>query len=160
MADRCAILNRGKVAQIGTPRELYEEPVDRFTAEFLGEANFFCGRVSNPHDVGSLEIELAEPEGTVWKASTGRPTDDGSEVLCMVRPESWAVDSDSPERVNRIEGRIVSSLYLGEVTQHTFVPDSAPSLEIEVLETAAPPRPSGRAVLSTTPESVVVLEGR
>ena len=53
MSDRIALMNRGRIAQLGTAEELYERPVSRFVAEFIGESNVIEGRVEGPSFVSA-----------------------------------------------------------------------------------------------------------
>ncbi|MEA2577775.1 MAG: spermidine/putrescine transport system ATP-binding protein, partial [Chloroflexota bacterium] len=87
MATRIAVMAGGHVRQIGSPREIYQGPVDRFVADFIGESNFLDGRVAE------------DGQGTRFELSNGRivptPTNAGAarngRVALMIRPESVGV---------------------------------------------------------------------
>ena len=118
MADRMAIMEGGKLAQIGTPLEVYRNPATRMAAEFIGESNFIEGQVRGPGtDFGSYEVEtpvgrlIARSHSDHWRPVAS------ARVFLSVRPEalSFGDRGDSP---NRFEGHIVESLYLGATAQY------------------------------------------
>ncbi len=105
IADRMAILKDGKVMQVGTPSEIYQEPSSQFVAEFIGETNFVPASVTN----SGLETTFG-----VLTASN-MPTE--GNVVCSIRPESIKV-CDTPSKENGFSGSCVETIYLGEVAQH------------------------------------------
>jgi len=142
MADRIAVMNAGRIAQIGTPRELYESPASRFVADFLGEANFLdartAGRVAN-RDGQPLRLET--PAGVLASLHELPETAKGAKLMCCVRPERITV---KPRRIGGseagagpgadsagsiaattgalpegIEATILATTYLGHMHQYT-----------------------------------------
>jgi len=87
MADRIAIMRDGRLEQIGTPDEVYQRPVSRFIASFLGVANFFEGRVVR---VSGETARVLLPEGTSLTIPASRPL--GSPVTIALRPEAISVE--------------------------------------------------------------------
>lgn len=78
VADRIVILNHGKIEQIGTPEEVYDNPVNPFVYNFLGNVNLFHGRVhSGQVEIGSLKLDVPEHAGTLNKNAVSyfRPHD-------------------------------------------------------------------------------------
>ncbi len=118
MADRMAIMDGGRVAQVGSPEDIYRNPATRLVADFIGETNFIEGRVLRESSRPGL-FELEVPFGNL----RGRPNNDdwrpvqGQPVLLSVRPEAltFGVVRDSP---NRFPGRIISTTYLGATVQY------------------------------------------
>jgi spermidine/putrescine transport system ATP-binding protein len=111
MATRIAIMSTGHVTQIGTPREVYDRPVNRFVADFVGETNFIPGSVRMEDGRPVFEIP---GDVRVW-APPG--STDGPGTL-MVRPESLALRS--PEETGDapgIVGRIAGVAFLGNHTR-------------------------------------------
>ncbi|MBD3844145.1 ABC transporter ATP-binding protein [Bosea sp. SSUT16] len=103
MADRLVVMDRGKVRQIGTQRELYEKPADRFVAGFIGRSAFLDGEVTAPgrfRTAGGREIACAA-------AGTS-----GSATLAL-RPERIAIGSEADGLPNRFATQIVHASYLG-----------------------------------------------
>ncbi len=113
MADRVVVMQNGRIAQIGTPRELYERPVSRDVAAFVGHANLWPGVVTGPDRVDT-------PVGTLATAPHGaRP---GSAVTILVRPERVRPGS-SPDRVNTIAGTVTRDRFLGALRRFDFAVD-------------------------------------
>lgn len=155
IADRMAVLNEGRIAQIGPPDEVYRRPANRFVAEFMGGTNFLPGRVVAVEN-GIPKIQT--PLGVLQGAETTLPP--SAEALVSLRPESLQIgDGEAPAGFNAISGRFSDRVYLGETAQFTFVPDAAPEHALTVVE-CNPRREhtAGRAVtLHIRPEDVVLL---
>ncbi|MEV7862004.1 ABC transporter ATP-binding protein [Streptomyces hirsutus] len=134
MADTVAVMNGGRVEQLGPPSELYENPRTTFVANFLGTSNFIEADV----DTGSGDDIVLKAGGgklVLPSARNSGPTAAGGKVLLGVRPEKISlVPADDagriPEGRNRITGRISDSSYLGVSTQ--FVVDSPVCTAFEV----------------------------
>jgi iron(III) transport system ATP-binding protein len=118
MADRMAILNRGKIGQVGAPEEVYRRPVDAYVAGFIGETNLIAGEVLEIADsgvrvqtaAGLLTGRVTDPE---WSPVMNEP------VQVSVRPEAWRLDDGAEgELENQIHGKIVERSYLGQRIQY------------------------------------------
>ena len=83
MATRIAVMAGGHVRQIGSPREIYQGPVDRFVADFIGESNFLDGRIAPD---GPARFQLSN--GTVVPTPTNAGSARNGRVALMIRPES------------------------------------------------------------------------
>jgi spermidine/putrescine transport system ATP-binding protein len=83
MSDRIAVMNAGKVQQIGTPREIYEHPKNRFVADFIGETNFVPAKVKEIEQFVTLDIGSVEVLG----AADNRSLSIGQHVTLAIRPE-------------------------------------------------------------------------
>ncbi|MGH2974786.1 MAG: ABC transporter ATP-binding protein [Solirubrobacterales bacterium] len=116
MSDRIAVMNRGRVEQVGTPEEVYERPATTFVAGFIGVSNLMPATVAGP-----AEVRL--DQGPSLSARTdGMPV--GERCHAVVRPEKLRVETlgtegASPNGLPRVEGVVESSLYLGTSTQIT-----------------------------------------
>ena len=111
LSDRIAIIDQGRLMQIGQPREIYERPATIFAAQFLGDANVFTGKREN--DV------IVLPDGERIRAP-------GTAATVVVRPEKMRVFAASQsvpaEASNQIEGQIIQTVYSGaSVTYHIRV---------------------------------------
>jgi spermidine/putrescine transport system ATP-binding protein len=114
MSDRIAVMNRGRVEQIGTPEEVYDWPATTFVAGFIGVSNLMPATVTG-HDRVKLE------SGPEIEADT-RSLTSGERCQAVVRPEKLRVELSAGEGtaangLPRVEGVVESSLYLGTATQ-------------------------------------------
>ena len=119
MADTIAVMNAGRIEQLGDPASIYELPHTVFVANFLGQSNLFAGTrvATNP---GMLEV-LAN--GVKFLVPTARNSAPGDEVIVGIRPEKMTVlDMPDREKVpsgnNTLEGRVVDVSYAGVSTQY------------------------------------------
>lgn len=155
ISDRMAILEDGRIAQVGTPEDVYRRPRSRVVADFIGETNFLPGRVVTTGE-GRARIETA---AGVFDGRVADPTwhpNAGEAVSLSIRPESWTLQTEDPGE-NRVRGRIGSSVYLGEMAQHEFVSGET-SLKIFELNPRFAGRPADRDFFAQAqPEDVVVL---
>ncbi|MEO8633330.1 MAG: ABC transporter ATP-binding protein [Chloroflexota bacterium] len=103
LADRVAVMDRGHIAQLGTPRQIYDEPVNRFVADFVGRANFVRGVVRERSD-DSVVVDVL---GATRRASRAPgPLAEGAEVDVMIRPEEvHVVSSDTDGTVPAVVRR-------------------------------------------------------
>ncbi|MET0558102.1 MAG: ABC transporter ATP-binding protein [Solirubrobacterales bacterium] len=113
MSDRIAVMNRGRVEQIGSPEHIYDWPETTFVAGFIGVSNLMPATVVAP---GRVRLE----SGPEVEADTG-PLTTGAGCHAVVRPEKLRVehlDAAAPSNgLPRVEGVVESSLYLGTATQ-------------------------------------------
>ncbi|MFT5351542.1 MAG: putrescine transport system ATP-binding protein, partial [Gammaproteobacteria bacterium] len=95
LSSRIAVMHSGKVIQTGTPKQIYEYPVNRYVADFFGSINLFEGVVSKLND-RELEMKCKET-GTTILAVNPIDTVVGSELTIAVRPEKITIDKDRPQ---------------------------------------------------------------
>lgn len=108
MSDRIGVMNGGELLQVGSPEEIYESPVSRFVADFIGETNFIDGEVVVPG-----EVRLTT--GAVVKARTH--SGPGSPVTLTLRPEKLnisAPDQSIPDDRCALEGKVHRRIYYGD----------------------------------------------
>ena len=84
LSDNIIIMNKGVVAQMGTPQEIYYHPVDEFVADFIGEANFLRGKMTG-RDGDSVTLDI---EGTPLKVEAREGMEKGQEYTLVLRPEA------------------------------------------------------------------------
>lgn len=113
MADRIALMNQGRIEQLGTPAELYLGPASRFVATFLGEVNrlparLHAGRAETP--IGPVDIGNRLPPG-------GLPPEEGAPVEVLLRPEGLRVlEAPSPDGPSApLAGRLAGCGAVAEV---------------------------------------------
>jgi ABC-type Fe3+/spermidine/putrescine transport system ATPase subunit len=122
MADRIAVLDRGRLQQVGPPLELYEQPVNRFVADFIGQMNFLDGLLTDGGvEVLGLGLFGGEPPAGAVK---------GAEACIAVRPERLAAEPTPPADCdNRLAGTVTAIAYHGQdLNLHIAVPGLAQPL--------------------------------
>jgi len=119
LSDRIAVMNKGKIEQIGTPAEIYEAPRSSFVAAFIGDTNFFEGKVAEVIDENYSRLEIdGFPDVTVFN---DKQIHMGSAVYLSVRPEKFRISRDNPleDRLNNIvRARVEDVIYLGSSTKY------------------------------------------
>jgi spermidine/putrescine transport system ATP-binding protein len=164
MADTVAVMNAGRVEQLGSPGDLYENPRTTFVANFLGTSNFIEAEV----DSGSgNEIVLKAGGGKLVlpRARCSAPTAAGGRVLVGVRPEKIALahadDAGGiPAGRNRITGRIADSSFTGVSTQYVVDSPVCADFEVYVQNIDRDPRlvPGAEVVLHWSPAHTFGLD--
>ncbi|RQH00072.1 ABC transporter ATP-binding protein [Natrarchaeobius oligotrophus] len=116
VSDRLAVMNRGRLEQVGTPQEIYHEPETRFVAEFVGDNNVFDGTVRATNDgrttvaVGDATFELASPAVDGGALESAASADDRDRFGFCVRPDALSRDADR----NRFDVTVETCEFLGE----------------------------------------------
>jgi putrescine transport system ATP-binding protein len=166
VASRIGVMAAGRLDQVATPRELYEAPLSRWIAEFIGEINLFEGQVEtrghdrivvSSRDAGTLAV--AEPRNPVTRTT----------VSVAVRPEKVKLSRRGPvadgagnQAINRLEGVIADISYLGGLTVYKVRLDSGAFLRSSMANTARIDIDayslSQRVVAWFTPDDCLVLE--
>ncbi|MEW2389421.1 ABC transporter ATP-binding protein [Streptomyces venezuelae] len=134
MADTVAVMNGGRVEQLGAPADLYENPRTTFVANFLGTSNFIEADVDG-RSGDDMVVKAGDCKLTLPVARCSGPTATGGKVLVGVRPEkislSHADDAGQiPGGRNRITGRIADSSFIGVSTQYVVRSPVCPSFEV------------------------------
>ncbi|WP_424960870.1 ABC transporter ATP-binding protein [Leucobacter weissii] len=129
MGDRIAVFNQGRPEQIGTPEEIYERPISRFVAGFIGESNFLTtGATSRRGAGGETVLEVRLPGGEPTVLPTVVPTPDGT-VTLTIRPERIRVD-DGPGRL--ATGAVTGLVYMGTDLRCTVTLSDGTELGVRV----------------------------
>ncbi|HEY9635087.1 MAG TPA: ABC transporter ATP-binding protein [Coleofasciculaceae cyanobacterium] len=114
LSDRIAVMRAGKIEQIGTPTEIYERPRTTFVADFIGDTNFFKGRLEST-DASTLEIVTSKGLRIVVQPKSPRDAvSTSNEVVVSVRPEKIRLSLSPPDsKINCFEGRLQHVMYMG-----------------------------------------------
>lgn len=119
LSDRIAVMNKGRIVQLGTPHEIYSHPADPFVADFIGTSTFFPGRIRNL-SAGLATVGLSGGEQVIARCAKALPV--GAQVTVSVRPEQLILcahrDRHPDEDGTMLTGRIVSRSYLGARYQY------------------------------------------
>jgi len=124
MSDRIAVMSGGRVLQLGRPEEIYEQPANRFVADFIGETNFLVGKVGEIQAGeasvivdGTLTAHVQAPPGVIV----------GQEATIAIRPEKISLYTESPDP-RALPGVIQEVIYIGtdmryivQLTEHTAI---------------------------------------
>ncbi|MEV8294626.1 ABC transporter ATP-binding protein [Streptomyces rochei] len=134
MADQVAVMNGGRVEQLGAPADLYENPRTTFVANFLGTSNLIEAEVDT-HGADEVVVKAAGDKLVLPVARCAAPARAGGKVLVGVRPEKISIThadeaGSIPEGRNRITGKISNTSFIGVSTQ--YVVDCAACPEFEV----------------------------
>jgi len=117
MSDRIAVMNHGRVEQLGTPREIYETPATRFVAGFIGTSNLLTAKVER---VDGRVAVLGSSADERLVVVTRRAVAPGDEVELTVRPEKITLTAERPEPGScALRGRVTDVVYLGTSTSFT-----------------------------------------
>jgi len=124
IACRVAVMNKGSIAQLGTPSDLYEFPASRFVADFIGSVNMFEGTlIDDKPDEATVACPELEPHPIYVPHSV--PGKEDSSVWVAIRPEKMTLHKDSeespavpecPEASNVAKGEIKDISYLGDIS--------------------------------------------
>jgi iron(III) transport system ATP-binding protein len=116
MSKYVAVMNEGRIEQIGRPREIYERPATEFVAGFIGTSNFLTGDIVSREPGGAYVV--ASPVGRLF-ASSSVDLPVGSSVTVAIRQEQISIEKGhAPERVGVWNGVVEARAYLGEALDH------------------------------------------
>jgi spermidine/putrescine transport system ATP-binding protein len=119
LSDRIAVMNQGRIEQIGKPSEIYDQPQTRFVADFIGEANLLAGRIEGRHAErywitahSGLKLTIAPPaDSTIFSTNS---------VVISLRPEQVQMSLTPIKADNCFEAVLENVMYLGSY-RHCFV---------------------------------------
>ena len=150
MADSIAVMNKGRVEQLGPPSELYERPQTAFVAGFLGVSNLLPGSATGPTTIavdGGPSVEVSQE---ALNGRTGR-------VAVGIRPEKIRIGDG---QTNTLSGKVFESAYVGVSTQYVVdTPAGRVTVYVQNLEPgAAVARPGDPITIGFDPEATFVVE--
>jgi spermidine/putrescine transport system ATP-binding protein len=147
MADGIAIMNAGRIEQLGAPSELYEQPRTAFVAGFLGISNLLPGTVTGP---GSVRLDEGTEVRVPREALNGRT----GKVAVGVRPEKIRVGHVDE---NRLTGRLLETAYVGVATQYVLE-TRAGNVSMYVQNSEPGARDQAPTEISWSPDSTFVVD--
>ena len=155
ISDRMAILDHGRILQVGAPREVYRRPRCTTVANFIGETDFLAGTLVSAEAARAVvDTAIGRFEGVLGDVKA-RPAA-GSKVTVSVRPECWVLSCAAPAR-NLVKGRIGQAVYLGELAQYDFVAGGQTLKILEMNPRFLEQADRGEVYASAEPQDVVVL---
>jgi spermidine/putrescine transport system ATP-binding protein len=120
MSDIVCIMRDGRVVQSGSPQSLYDEPVNRYVADFVGRSNFFPGKVMK-RDGERIELKAANDKLLSGRLpATSTPLERGDIAALMIRPELVSISTRSLEGIAGVgvNARVKNRIFLGEHTEY------------------------------------------
>lgn len=153
MGDRIAVVHQGRLEQIGSPERLYRSPSTRFTAEFMGHANFLKA------EVVEISERFCDIETTLGRMKVLRPeftVTPGSAVTAMVRPE--CIGFNGTGNCNSFNAEIIEGSFLGETGIWEL---KAADERFTAYELCPPIRSAGSKVkITIAPENIILMEDK
>ena len=138
LGDRVAVLNQGRLEQVGTPEELFEQPATRFVATFIGRSSVIPV---------VWERGARIPRGPIWQAIAGGELSEGADADLVVRPESLTFSARPT--ADALEGTVTQRRYAGRVAYFLVATEAAGEVEVLAPPTAA--RDGERVLIVQTP---------
>ena len=164
ISTRIAVMSEGVVVQQGTPKEIYEIPSTQTVADFVGTSNFLEGKVAKiDGDYVQLESQDVESLLISWRGSFEKPPRPGIPLIVNVRPESIQIfaleGKDSVVSQNRLQGKIITSVYLGSLMQYEIEIASGSHIKVNTSNPRRTPLlQKGEPVLLTfSPDDAILL---
>jgi len=113
MSDRIAVMSEGRIEQVGTPREVYEEPATAYVADFLGVSNLMDGWGQGSAGDGRCRVKLGD-----FEVLAGQGEEDArGEVKLVIRPERVELEAQGASGENRVPAMVERSVYVGSILQ-------------------------------------------
>ncbi len=156
MADRIAVMYRGRAVQIGTPRQLYSRPESAFVAEFIGGTNLLPGRVRQKTELLAIDTAV----GLLHGVNGSNAINSGDDVLCSIRPESlrFVIGEALGEERNDLTGEIRNVMYLGDREEYTLrLADGSLLRAVEYNQLSGTAKLGTRVRIRVEPRDVIVL---
>jgi spermidine/putrescine transport system ATP-binding protein len=160
MADTIAVMNQGRVEQLGSPVELYETPATVFVANFLGQSNLLVGRLAGRAG-GDLLLDVS---GHRVVLPAARSASNSERLFVGVRPEKLhliPLDAPVPEHHNQIDAQVVDSSFIGVSTEYQVRTRWGQTLSVFTQNRTSDlgPRPGDTVGLHWDPQSSFGLDG-
>lgn len=160
VSDRIAVMQQGKIVQVAPPAEMYEQPANRYVADFLGNINLVPATVVKSNGgVATLTTEM----GDEMKVSCQTSCATGDKVWMAARPEKMTIGLDKLKSGNRLAGTVWDIAYLGDLTIFKVKLDSGEFARVSVLNNSLSDAASNpitwedKVWLSVDPDSALVL---
>ena len=160
LAHRMAVMERGRIVQVGTPVEIYERPNSRYVAEFVGEVNLLQGRLEA---VGADQAEIRRDVGIALRVARPVEATPGATIWVALRPENMRIGRERPAepRDNALAGTVVDVGYLGSLSVYKVRLDDGTLMKASMgnqHRSIGPAFARGdRVWLSWPPEAAIVL---
>jgi len=129
MSDRIAVIHKGMIQQCGDPLTLYEKPVNRFVADFIGESNFIKGHVDQVTDETVL-IRVGNETVAIGGGDQSPPL--GKEVVAAIRPEKMTLIGSDQNIDRALSGKVEQVIYVGADTRYLITLSTGSTIAVRV----------------------------
>jgi spermidine/putrescine transport system ATP-binding protein len=148
LSDRIAVMNDGRIEQIGPPEEIYRNPASEFVADFIGDTNLFSGTAYQENGTTTVEID-----GGDLTFTTSTPVD--GDVTVSIRPE----DFDHTTDAGLFEGTVVERYFQGDQTNYVIDPDAdeLPDVTVVIQERDTPIERGDRSAFAVEENAPIVF---
>jgi ABC-type Fe3+/spermidine/putrescine transport system ATPase subunit len=159
LADRLAVLDLGRIVQVGTPPEVYNLPANTFAAQFLGPVNLLQGQAESTDARGDVVVRT--PLGRLVGRTDSGAVSPGTPVTVAVRPEALGLTPTVPAGSNRFIATLERQVFLGEVRQvHLRGPNDWPLVALALQGQSQGLREGQSLTVSVPPEFVIVMPSK
>jgi spermidine/putrescine ABC transporter ATP-binding subunit len=152
LSDRIAIFDSGRIIQEGAPMAVYERPVTKFAAGFLGEANFLPGRVTAMEAGGLARVALDIGGEASCRLSSGQA---GQTVLLALRPEKITLATGGQAGLNVVRGKVLDVVFSGNSTTYRIAVGEQVMILFRQNLAQGTVAPGTEVVLSWSPDHLV-----
>lgn len=152
MSDRIVIMNAGRIEQIGTPKEIYNEPKTQFVADFVGESNLFYGYMGAPKENNEIPMILENGEVSV----KNKGFEEGEIAYVSIRPESTLLSME-PVPGFFLEAMVKEIVFMGSVNRVLVVLQEGKELKVNFAPTAPLPEEGDTVFVHWDLENAVVI---
>ncbi len=126
MSDRIAVMQKGEIIETGTPREIYDNPKKKFTAEFIGNSSRLCGKVLSKEE----KIIRIENSRDIYFENLDRKLNDGDNVVIFMKAEKLEVLYENKK--NTLEGKVIMRNFLGGFIRYKLITDYGKELYLDI----------------------------
>jgi ABC-type Fe3+/spermidine/putrescine transport system ATPase subunit len=160
-ADRLAVMDLGRILQVGLAQEVYNHPLDAFVARMLGPTNLLQGQVDSNGGEARREVVVRTPLGRLVARTTGPPPAPGTPVTISIRPETLSLGPAIPPEWNRFPGTIERIVFRGDIRQVDLRGPGDWPITVRALQSQSNGLREGQSLtLSVSPDHVTLLKGK
>lgn len=160
LSTRIAVMSKGRVVQVGAPKEIYEDPKSQEVADFVGTSNFFNARVVEWMD-DQARVQTEEGFHLTVEEQEKSSLPVGSNILLNIRPESinLSLSGKVQTEENRIEGTVKTSAYIGSLVQYEVEVSTGKRVKVNVVNPRKKTlfKEGDKVTLVFSPEDVVAI---
>lgn len=135
MADRVVIMNNGKIAQVGTPRDIYRTPANRFVAEFIGRNNLLSGTMTNAASgIATLTTPLGKFSASSAQVSTEHDIPEQQDITFVIGADRIQLSKNQPDSDNKVQCTLLSEQFTGSFVTLFFEASDGTEFKVELQQ--------------------------